>query len=190
MLLNRFTHIIKLITNVNVKLPNVASTQVNFFSSKAPNQPVTIEVDGEKRKLKRQAIPRITLISPDDSISIVTLEEAQLLSKRRDLKLVKVVDVDAKTQRPLYKLMTGVQYHAEELKQREERKKNKSASFLKGEKLLMLNSTISNHDLEVNINKILKWIAKRYEVRVIVNGNSSSKENLVRYIYLTETLWI
>ncbi|KAL3266563.1 hypothetical protein HHI36_010729 [Cryptolaemus montrouzieri] len=103
-------------------------------------------------KKKTSPIPKITLIS-GSSISVTTLDEAQKISKRRDLKLVKIIDLDTKTQRPIYKLMTGSEYHQEDLKQREENKKQKNSNFIKGEKILLLNDTISDHDLEVQGKK-------------------------------------
>lgn len=53
---------------------------------------------------------RITLISEDQSISIVDLTEAQDISKTKRLKLVKIVDYDAQTRRPVYKY---VHFHIE-----------------------------------------------------------------------------
>lgn len=46
---------------------------------------------------------KVTLISQNEDVTIVSLAEAQKLSKRRELKLVKIIDVDAKTSRPVYK---------------------------------------------------------------------------------------
>lgn len=62
-----------------------------------------ITADGKvvsKRKLFEN---RITLIGTDKSVSITDLKNAQNLSLRRELKLVKIEDVDAKTRRPVYK---------------------------------------------------------------------------------------
>lgn len=87
---------------------------------------------GDKNeKKKKQIVPRITLISDGEKIEITTLDEAQKLSHRRNLKLVKIVDLDLKTQRPVYKLLSGTEYFAEELKQRENKKSKKE--FIKGE---------------------------------------------------------
>lgn len=132
-------------------------------------------------KKKKPIIPRITLLNGSE-ITITTLEEAQKLSKRRDLKLVKIVDLDTKTQRPIYRLMTGVEYHAEELKQRE-RKKQEKSNALKGEKLLMITYKIANHDLETNIKKISKWVEKSFEVRVIISGDSGNMQKSVSRVY-------
>ncbi|KAL1513090.1 hypothetical protein ABEB36_002559 [Hypothenemus hampei] len=119
---------------------------------------------------KTTPIPKITLLSGED-ISLSTLEEAQKIAKRRDLKLVKILDLDTKTQRPVYKLMSGAEYHAEDLKQRERKKLEKQNNQVKGEKVLIVGQNISEHDLNVHINKISKWLAKKYEVRMIINGN-------------------
>ncbi|XP_072394002.1 translation initiation factor IF-3, mitochondrial [Diabrotica undecimpunctata] len=130
---------------------------------------------GEKPKKKKTVeIPSITLIQ-GNQLSVTTLSEAQKLSKRRDLKLVKIVDLDTKTQRPIYKLMTGTEYHAEDLKQRLQKKEEKQGS-IKGEKVLILNHNIYEQDLQTQIKKIGKWINKMYEVRIVINGDSSNME--------------
>lgn len=134
----------------------------------------------QKKKKKKTFIPRITLLGQDDNMSITTLEEAEKISKRRELKLVKIVDLDTKTQRPVYKLMTGSQYLAEDLKQREKLKEEKNTkSAIKGDKVLIISSNISEHDLTTQSNKILKWIAKQYEVRIVINGQAANMEKAV-----------
>lgn len=131
--------------------------------------------DEAAEKKKKKMIPRITLISEGDKVEIATLEEAQKLASRRNLKLVRIVDLDTKTQRPIYKLMTGQQYYAEELKQREARKSKKGN--LKGEKLLTISSRIASHDLQAKANLVTKWVQKNYEIRVIItrDGAENSK---------------
>lgn len=132
----------------------------------------------ETAKKKRTVpVPKITLIFSDESIQVVTMEEAKKISDRRNLKLVKIVDLDTKTQRPVFKLMTGHEYLAADLVQREKRKaEKKSDGGLKGEKLLLLNSRISEHDLESRIKKISQWLTKRYEVRIVISGDSTNME--------------
>lgn len=124
------------------------------------------------KKKKTVPIPKVTLIQGDE-VLVTSLEEAQKLSKRRHLKLVKIVDVDTKTERPVYKLMTAQEYNAEDLKQREVKKKEKQNKTIKGEKILMIGQNISEHDLQTQINKITKWITRSYEVKVVINGDSS-----------------
>lgn len=99
-----------------------------YFSIGTPSDN---ESANKNEKKKKQIIPRITLISDGNKIEITTLEEAQKLSDRRNLKLVKIVDLDLKTQRPVYKLLSGNEYFAEELQQRENKKSKKQ--YIKGE---------------------------------------------------------
>ncbi|KAJ3630330.1 hypothetical protein MTP99_011530 [Tenebrio molitor] len=138
------------------------------FSSKVPPRGVIKEVDpntGELKTRKTNIIPKITLVS-GDSVSVTTLQEAEKLSRRRDLKLIKIVDIDTKTERPVYRMMTGAEYHAEDLKQREQRKLEKQQQNIKGEKVLLINSKIAHHDLETQLRKALKWIKKNFEEKV------------------------
>lgn len=161
-----------------------ACTKFKYYSNKPP-EPIIIEgvpVSAvAQKKTKRPVVPRITLITGKDDVSVMTLEEAQKMSARRNLKLVKVLDFDTKSQRPVYKLMTAAEYTAEDIKQR---KMKKSSSAYKGEKVLMLSSVIANHDLETQIKKIEKWVAKEYEVHVTISGNANNPEKNVRTRYL------
>ncbi|XP_018576552.1 translation initiation factor IF-3, mitochondrial [Anoplophora glabripennis] len=160
------------------------------YSSKPTNQTIKVvdPVTGEEKKKKTVIIPKITLIS-GDQLTVSTLEEAQKISKRRDLKLVKIVDLDTKTQRPVYKLMTGNEYHAEDLKQRDLKKKEKQKGNIKGEKVLIISHNITEHDLQTDIRKISKWITKSYEVRVVINGDSSNIDKAEHvYNYLESAL--
>lgn len=155
---------------------NIPKNGINLFCRNFSQKPFTNlsnvidPTTGQPKKKKTSIIPKITLLD-GNAVSITTLDEAQKISKRRDLKLVKIVDVDTKTQRAIYKLMTGSEYHQEDLKQRERRKAERQNNFLKGEKVLMLSSSIAKHDLEIDCKKITKWINKMYEVRVIINGD-------------------
>lgn len=165
-----------------------------FFSSKYEKEYkhyLEEQSNSEIKKTKKPAIPKITLIASDqgsDKVTITTLPEAQKLSKRRDLKLVKVLDVDTKTQRPVYKLMSGAEYHAEDLKLREMKKIEKLAdNSLKGEKVLIVGDNISEHDIITQTNKIRKWIQKRYEVRIVINGNSSNMDKAEKVYSLLES---
>nr|CAI5857162.1 unnamed protein product [Callosobruchus analis] len=175
-LLTRATTLVKLNNNLMKDVVFKTSScccQKNYFSAK-PSSHVVVETDpvtGEPKKKKVPIIPKITLLHGND-LTVTTLEEAQKISKRRDLKLVKIVDLDTKTERPVYKLMTPQEYNAEDIKHREEKKKQQSGS-LKGEKVVILSHNITEHDLQTYINKILKWLSKMYEVRVVINGDSN-----------------
>lgn len=164
----------------NIPVFTVSGYQTNLrsYSSWSATKLVGQESsETEQKKKKTSIIPKITLLQGND-LTITTLEEAQKLSKRRDLKLVKILDVDTKTQRPIYKLMTASEYHEEDIKHKEQIKKNKEDT-IKGEKLVFLNYNIANHDLEINIKKIIKWIGKNFEVRVVINGDANKMQKAV-----------
>jgi len=137
-------------------------------TSTPPKQPLS-------KNPKHKTSPLITLLT-GDKIEIITLEHAQKLAERRQLKLVSIVDYDAKTSRPVYKMMTGHEYLSEELKKREEKKEARKEQHIKPEKLLTLNSKISEHDLDSKISKCIKWIEKLHEVRVVISGDESEMQ--------------
>lgn len=62
-----------------------------------------LTADGKEVPKRKNLENRITLIGTDNSVSITDLKNAENLSIRRELKLVKIQDVDAKTRRPIYK---------------------------------------------------------------------------------------
>lgn len=97
------------------------------------------------------------------------LEQARRIATRRDLKLVKVMDMDHKTQRPVYKLMTGAEYFEEDLNRRKEKSLRKNEE-LKDPKLVNLSYKISGHDLASKIKNIVKWLNKSHEVRITINA--------------------
>ncbi|XP_053658717.1 translation initiation factor IF-3 [Anopheles marshallii] len=162
----------------------LSNKNVLLYSTKTskPQEPGITSAAATSRKAKTS--PKITLISSDESISIVNLDEAVKISTRRNLKLVKIVDLDTKTQRPVYRLMTGAEYLNEDLKRREEKKKTKQDASVKGDKLLTISARIAEHDLASKIQNVLKWLSKSYEVRVVVTGdgagNKAKQEDIVQ----------
>ncbi|KAG5876265.1 hypothetical protein JTB14_013002 [Gonioctena quinquepunctata] len=152
------------ISSVNAKILKSSETSFpRYYSS--TNEPA------EKPKRKTTPIPSISLIR-DDEILVTTLEEAQKLSKRRDLRLVKMVDLDTKTQRPIYKLMSVSEYKSQESEGSKSNKQNSN----KGEKFVMIGQNISEHDLNTRMKKMNKWLEKSYEVRIVINGDSTNMD--------------
>lgn len=135
-----------------------------------------INAHGKDVPKERNTENRITLISPDSSVTITDLKSAQSISQRRDLKLVKVTDVDVKTKRPVFKLMTSAEYHQEELEQRKRRRESRQNAFIKGEKLMNLSAKIAKNDLMTHVKKMCKLLEKRYEVRVVIYGQDDSNK--------------
>lgn len=162
--------------NAVINILPVCTVKAKYLSNKPP-EPIILEgVPASavtRTKSKRPIVPRITLISGNDDIMVTTLDDAQKLALRRNLKLVKIMDLDTKTQRPIYKLMTAADYVAEDRKQKKEKT---SASPYKGEKVLMLTSVITDHDLQTQLRKIEKWISKDYEVRVAISSASGTSD--------------
>jgi translation initiation factor IF-3 len=140
-------------------------SQVNFCSS---TEKKTVPLS---KNPKHKTSPQVTLIS-GEKIEVVTLDQAKKLAERRQMKLVNVVDFDSKSKRAVYKLMTGSEYLAEDLKARDQRKQARLES-IKSEKLLSITSKIDPHDLESKLSKCVKWIEKLHEIRVVVTGSPS-----------------
>ncbi|CAG9563090.1 unnamed protein product [Danaus chrysippus] len=145
-----------------------------------------ITADGKDVPKKKIFENRITLIGSDNSITITDLKNAQNLSTRRDLKLVKIQDEDSKTRRPVYKLMTNAEYHEEELSARIEKKAAKENKLIKGNKLITLSSRIAEHDVMTNVKKMMKLLEKSYEVRVVVSGDETQPEKAERIYSIIE----
>ncbi|XP_058129367.1 translation initiation factor IF-3 [Anopheles ziemanni] len=164
--------------------PLVAVQNAALFSSKTVKSDEAGKGDASNTTRKPKTSPKVTLISSDESISIVNLDEAVKISNRRNLKLVKISDLDTKTQRPVYRMMSGAEYLTEDLKRREEKKKNKQDAAVKGDKLLTISSRIAEHDLTSKIQNVLKWLNKSFEVRVVITGdgagNKAKQEDIVQ----------
>ncbi|XP_050362784.1 translation initiation factor IF-3, mitochondrial [Nymphalis io] len=145
-----------------------------------------IAADGKDVPKNKQYENRITLIGSDNSVSITDLKNAQNLSTRRDLKLVKIQDADSKTRRPVYKLLTSAQYHEEELSRRKEKKALSDSNTLKGQKLMTISSKIADHDILTGVKKMGKLLEKHYEVKVVISGDESEHSKLERIYTMIE----
>lgn len=83
--------------------------------------------------------------------------------------------------------MTGTEYHAEELKRREEKKEARKELHIKSEKLMTIGNKISEHDLMNKIGKCKKWIEKYHEVRVVVTSDDSESQKTEKMISAIES---
>ncbi|XP_017039223.1 translation initiation factor IF-3 [Drosophila ficusphila] len=130
---------------------------------------------------------KITLIQQNQSMSITTLEEAQKLAKRRELHLLRLEQSDAKTGRPMFKLVTSAEMLSDDSDQ--SKSSNEKGKEKKSEKSLTIGARITEHDLSSRLKNISKWLAKRHEVRILIQGNASgsdesSAERIVKAIEL------
>ncbi|XP_023946971.1 translation initiation factor IF-3, mitochondrial [Bicyclus anynana] len=167
----------KFITLVNVR---------KLLECRAITTRTTINANGKDVPKKKISENRITLIGADNSISITDLKDAQNLSVRRELKLVKIQDPDTKTRRPVYKLLTNAEYHEEEISRRKEKQNARESNSIKGQKLMTLSSKIAEHDLLTSVKKMAKLVEKQYEVRVVISGNENEDMKLDRIYSIIE----
>lgn len=118
---------------------------------------------------KTVPVPRITLVSPDNSTTVTVLEEAQRLAKRRNLTLIKVSDLEAKSQRPIYKLVssTGIlEEFDEDTKDAETDRRDKIVQ--KDTKLFYISAKITEHDLQTKTKNVLRQLTKRHKVKIVI----------------------
>ncbi|CAH2062784.1 unnamed protein product, partial [Iphiclides podalirius] len=142
-----------------------------------------ITAEGKDVPKTKNTENRITLIGSDNSVSITDLKSAQSISLRRELKLVKIQDIDTKTRRPVYKLLTNAQYHEEELAKRKEKQVKKENELTKGQKLITLSTRIAENDLMTGVKKMIKLLEKQYEVKVVVSGAEEDSTQSLEKIY-------
>lgn len=121
----------------------------------------------------------ITLIGTDGIPTTSVLESAIKLSKRRNLKLIKVSDYDSIRQSPVYKLLSGDEVLKEDLDSRKNKKKSNTG--FKSEKILSIAGNISSHDLDSKCKHILKWIEKNHEVKITISGSTSRNNSVCNY---------
>ncbi|KAL7303009.1 hypothetical protein TKK_0004232 [Trichogramma kaykai] len=126
--------------------------------------------------------PEIMLITPENEVNSVTMEHAEKLALRRNLKLIKIIDYDTKTQKPIYKLMSTLEFFEADLKNKQEKKKNKDES--KEAKLFLMSSKIYEHDLHIKLKQMKKLLKKKHDVNVYIShdGNPTKAEETVEII--------
>ncbi|XP_047487545.1 translation initiation factor IF-3, mitochondrial-like isoform X2 [Penaeus chinensis] len=107
----------------------------------------------------------------------MTLRQAERLAKRRDLKLVQVIDstLKGKVEKQVYKLMTGKQYFEEEVRGK---KDVKTATGVKGEKMLTISGKIAEHDLKSKLHNIEKWVKKGHQTKVTLSSHGCTPDDL------------
>lgn len=150
-------------------LLNKASLEISKDKSKP-------ESSGKPEKKKKEKLTYITLVESDNNVTVTTLEDATKLALRRDLKLIKIKEYETKSERPTYQLMTTSQYLAEEKKNKS--KFDKKNSFIKGTKLVSISSKINNHDINAKVKNMIKWLDKRYEVRIVISNDNGEAESV------------
>lgn len=140
--------------------------------------PHDIVKEGVKKKLiKTVEEPKITLLDLHNNISVTTLSKAEKIALSQNLKVVRVVDKEIRSLRPVYKLMSESQYLSEELLDKKKLRENKEAlksNSIRGDKLMALSVRINENDLTLKISKTLKWLQKQFEVRLVISGSADN----------------
>ena len=158
---------------------NLAQRQAISFSANSKTNLQTEEEQKKKKKTPR--IPRITLIHPDESVTIVLLEEAQKLAKRRNLNLAKMPYIDTKSDRDVYKLYSNADAVNENVEKHSE-ETSKNDKQVKSTKLFPIQSRISDHDLDVKITNVNKLLTKRHRIKLLISFNVEEKERLLQHV--------
>ncbi|XP_011160303.1 translation initiation factor IF-3 [Solenopsis invicta] len=130
----------------------------------------------KKPRPKTEPVPKITLVSLDNSVSVTVLEEAQRLAKRRNLTLVKVNDLENKTQRPLYKLVNSTDDILEDTEEKEDTKSAEKSS--KGTKLLYVSAKITEHDLQTKTKNVVRLLKKGHKVKIVITLDGSDGDKM------------
>lgn len=137
-------------------------------------------------------MPKITLVSPDNTITVTVLEVAQRLAKHRSLNLVKVDDFDSTSQRPIYKLVsnTGILEQAEEAVVAEEEEEEEEGTKTdkaaqkssKGVKLFYVSAKIAEHDLLTKTRNVVKLLSKGQKVKVVITLDGADGDQTQKVI--------
>ncbi|XP_011300422.1 uncharacterized protein mIF3 [Fopius arisanus] len=148
---------------VTPKWVNLSGNSYCDVVSEEPKKP------NNKRKI---FIPKITLLSENNEMTVMTIEEAEKLARRRDLKLVKVVDVETRVDRPVYRLMKIQDFLKEEAKTKAAAKDAREKA-IKEDKTIAISGKIADNDLHTKIKSIHKMLRKRYGVRVVIAADGN-----------------
>lgn len=137
--------------------------KINFSSNNVND----LEEKTEEKKKKTPRIPKITLIHPNNSITVTLLEDAEKLADRRNLQLVHVSD-KSKNSKSIYKL---VDYPTIKEKEEKEEKYDKKKKYnykkkLKSTKLFTIKNDIMDYDLNIKINNVNKVLKKNHKVKM------------------------
>lgn len=138
------------------------------------------------KKPKTVPVPKITLVSLDNSMTVTVLEDAQRLAKRRKLNLVKVSDLDSKTQRPVYKLISSSVFIGEIGDKVEEDDRDKQKS--KNAKLHYISAKIAQHDLVTKMKNVVKLLNKGHKIKIVITLDGSNEVSSL--FFLSVSIWL
>lgn len=129
--------------------------------------------EDEKKRKKTPRISKITLINPDESVTITGLEAAEKIAKRRNLKLIKMPHIGTRSDRDIYKLYNEADFVNEEQDTFSE--KASESKTMRSTKLFPIRSKINDHDLEIKISNINRLLEKNYRIKLLVSCTAEDK---------------
>ncbi|XP_033360947.1 uncharacterized protein LOC117239479 isoform X2 [Bombus vosnesenskii] len=133
------------------------------------------DADGKEKKRKTQRIPKITLIHTDKSISVISLEDAEKLAKRRNLGLIHVSNA-SKSGRSVYELENSSKIDKITSDVAETHKNEQKT---KSVKLFTIKQNIKDYDLNVKINNINKTLKRNYKAKIFFSHPKGLQEEVI-----------
>ncbi|CAD1476527.1 unnamed protein product, partial [Heterotrigona itama] len=135
--------------------------------------------EGEKvLRKKAPKICKITLIHPNKTLSVTTLEEAEKLAKRKNFQLVFVAD-SSKNDRKVYQLkdssmLDELTNNVEEIVEMKQK--------IKTTKLFTIKHSTMDHDLDIKIKNINNILKKNFKAKIFFNHPNGPREETLDYI--------
>lgn len=131
------------------------------------------EEEKKKEQAKTDSESKITLLLPNDSMTITHLEDAKKLAKRRNLILTKIENKQKDSSRDTYKL---VKLGEKFLETTDNVTENKIKADRNGKiKQIQISGKISTHDLNIKLKHVNKLLSKQYKVKFIINHDSDTQ---------------
>ncbi|XP_076170745.1 uncharacterized protein LOC143148349 [Ptiloglossa arizonensis] len=172
------SYLLKKNSEINRYIYNFFPCQVKNFNSSHRSHLKISEKKEKKVGLKSTKDSKIMLIHPDESESVVLLEEAEKLAKRRNLRLEKV-ETDIHAERDQYKLIDSL----ENIIQNEKLKTDETNSLkLKATKLFIIQSKITIHDINIKLRNINKSLEKNFKVKIMIFYSENIKDQIVENV--------
>ncbi|XP_003490955.3 uncharacterized protein LOC100747101 [Bombus impatiens] len=136
------------------------------------------DADRKEKKRKTQRIPKITLIHTDKSISVISLEDAEKLAKRRNLELIHVSNT-SKSGRSVYELE-----HFSKIGKitSDVAETHKNGQKIKSAKLFTIKQNITNYDLNIKINNINKTLKRNYKAKILFSHSKGLQEEVIEEV--------
>lgn len=160
-----------------VQQTNYSSDVARILGSLDPKKPA---------RKKTVEVAKVTVITPENKIKVVTMEEAQKLAKVQNSSLMK----DESAKKPTYKLVpTNRLYDTDESEEIKEEDStcdsvpDDKSKRTKDQKLLYTTSIITDHDLNIKIRTATKMLEKKHPVKFVITNSGGDKAPMVRLFY-------